>query len=53
MKKCDGEQPISEVQIISMPSDTGDLLYFKTESGEIVGQNTMSSNFDGIIKTTE
>ena len=41
---------LKNAKVVHMPVDTGDLWYFETSNGIIVGQNPGSSNFDYITK---
>lgn len=44
------EQVIRQVEILSMPAATGDMLYLKEESGTIHAINTACSSFEGLVK---
>jgi hypothetical protein len=42
-----------DVEVLSMPADTGDLLYIRTKSGKVHGISTNSSEFCYISKEEE
>lgn len=48
---AEGEN-LLKVKILSMPSQTGDLMYVEKD-GDIYGINTSGSSFDSILKRSE
>lgn len=46
----DCEELIKNAEVLSMPADTGDMIYLKTESGAIHSINSNCSSFSGLVK---